>query len=190
MDKRSESPNTVNQRNRPSGSVGSSTLHADKKSGDAEEIGEENVDEALSESSMVEALNEKMDFIFVKLNKPEEIDAKLDDVIKNIKSLEVKSLNVEFQKTKDTKAMQESKTNNIEQSAQTTVEDTQNVPLGFLQNTKPRNEYSIHCLGKKKDRSRMKIANFLRYGDRGRILREAFKLKDSKFSRSRTFGHK
>lgn len=27
----------------------------------------------------------------------------------------------------------------------------------------------------------MKIAKFLRYGDRGRILREAFKLKDSKF---------
>ena len=39
-----------------------------------------------------------MDFILVKLNKREEIDAKLNGVIKNVKSLEVKSLNVELQK--------------------------------------------------------------------------------------------
>ena len=52
------------------------------------------------ESSMVEALNEKMDFILVKPNKLEEIDAKLDGVVKNVKSLEVKSLIVELQKTK------------------------------------------------------------------------------------------
>ena len=66
---------------------------------------------------MVEGLKEKMDFILVKLNKPEETDAKLDGVTKNVKSFEVKSLNVELQKTKAAKAMQESKINDKEQSS-------------------------------------------------------------------------
>lgn len=61
-----------------------------------------------------------MDFILVKLNKLEEIDAKLDGDTKNVKCLEVKlkSLTVELQKTNDTQAMQESNINHIEQSAQ------------------------------------------------------------------------
>lgn len=39
----------------------------------------------------------------------------------------------------------------------------------------------IHRLGKKKERPRIIIARFLRYGDRERIIREAFKLKDTEY---------
>ena len=75
----------------------------------------------------------------------------------------------------------------VEGSEPTTAEDTRKVLQGFLQEqlgiTSPeRIEFQrIHRLGKKKDRPRMIIARFLRYADRERIIREAFKLKDTDY---------
>ncbi|XP_078375810.1 uncharacterized protein LOC144659258 [Oculina patagonica] len=75
----------------------------------------------------------------------------------------------------------------VEGSEPATAEDTRKVLQDFLQEqlgiTSPeRIEFQrIHRLGKKKERPRMIIARFLRYGDRERIIREAFKLKDTDY---------
>ena len=84
----------------------------------------------------------------------------------------------------------------VEGSEPTTAEDTRKVLQGFLQEqlgiTSPeRIEFQrIHRLGKKKDRPRMIIARFLRYADRERIIREAFKLKDIPITESIKTSHK
>ena len=63
---------------------------------------------------------EKIDCILKKRSKLEDIDSKLDDVIANVKALEVKvnHLNVDLQQIKDTQVKHDEKINALEESSQ------------------------------------------------------------------------
>ena len=75
----------------------------------------------------------------------------------------------------------------VEGSELATAEDTWKVLQDFLQEqlgiTSPKRiEFQRICqLGKEKECPRIIIARFLHYGNRERIIREAFKLKDTEY---------
>ena len=72
-------------------------------------------------------------------------------------------------------------------------EDTRGILVEFLSNQLGLHlpeeiEFQrIHRIGKNGDRPRMIIARFLRYADRERVMKNAFKLKETDFKFLRTY---
>ena len=132
------------------------------------------------------------------LNSSKVAQAELDKTVKDLKEsvnfghgridqVELKTFKYDSASKEAKEAKENLKFAGIPESEGESQEDTRRILVEFLSNQlgfyHPEEiEFQrLHRIGKKGDRPRMIIARFLRYADRERVMKNAFKLKETDF---------